>query len=116
MPRSRWFYRCAAVAGVASVLAVEPGWITAEVGRQPWIVYEYMRVSEAVTDISAGPIWLSFAIVVFVYALVALGFIALLLRMKLRWRQQDAALASAKTTGPDISAQPGSRSPEKVGE
>jgi cytochrome bd ubiquinol oxidase subunit I len=84
MPRSRWFYRCAAVAGVASVLAVEAGWITAEVGRQPWIVYEYMRVSEAVTDISAGPIWLSFAIVVFVYALVALGFIALLLRMKLR--------------------------------
>ena len=39
MPRSRWFYRCAALAGVASVVAIEAGWITAEVGRQPWIVY-----------------------------------------------------------------------------
>src|SRR5262249_35681098 len=57
MPRSRWFYRCAAVAGIASVIAVEAGWITAEVGRQPWIVYGHMKVAEAVTNISAGPIW-----------------------------------------------------------
>jgi cytochrome d ubiquinol oxidase subunit I len=34
LPRSRWFYRCAAVAGIASVVAVESEWITAEVGRQ----------------------------------------------------------------------------------
>jgi cytochrome bd ubiquinol oxidase subunit I len=105
MPRSRWFYRCAAVAGVASVLAIEAGWITAEVGRQPWIVYEYMRVSEAVIDISAGPIWLSLAIVVVVYSLVAWGFIALLLGMKLRWRQQDAALARTETPNHDITIQ-----------
>ena len=114
MPRSRWFYRCAAVAGVASVLAIEAGWITAEVGRQPWIVYEYMRVSEAVIDISAGPIWLSLAIVVVVYSLVAWGFIALLLRMKLRWRQQDAALARTETPNHDITIQPDTSRQEAV--
>jgi hypothetical protein len=32
--------------------------------------------------------------------------------MKLRWRLEDAAFASAKTTLPDIPAQPGSRGPE----
>ena len=88
MPRSRWFYRCAAVAGVASVIAVEAGWITAEVGRQPWIVYEHMRVAEAVTNISAGPIWTSFAILVVVYSLIAWAFVGLLLRMRLRWRRR----------------------------
>jgi cytochrome d ubiquinol oxidase subunit I len=93
LPRSRWFYRCAALAGIASVVAVESGWITAEVGRQPWIVWEQMKVAEAVTDISAGPIWVSFAILVLVYALISWAFVGLLLRMRLRWRRQDAALA-----------------------
>jgi cytochrome d ubiquinol oxidase subunit I len=93
LPRSRWFYRCAALAGIASVVAVESGWITAEVGRQPWIVWEHMKVAEAVTDISAGPIWVSFALLVLVYALIAWGFVGLLLRMRLRWRRQDVALA-----------------------
>ena len=37
----------------------------------------------------------------------------MLLRMKLRWRLEDAAFASAKTTLPDIPAQPGSRGPKK---
>lgn len=49
-PASRWFYRAALAAGFAAVIAVEAGWITTEVGRQPWIVWEIMRVSEAVTD------------------------------------------------------------------
>ena len=93
MPRSRWFYRCAAVAGVASVVAVEAGWITAEVGRQPWIVWEHMKVAEAVTNISAGPIWASFAILVLVYAVISWAFVGLLLRMRIRWRRQDAELS-----------------------
>ncbi len=103
MPRSRWFYRCAAVAGVASVIAVEAGWITAEVGRQPWIVWEHMKVAEAVTNISAGPIWTSFAILVVVYALIAWAFVGLLLRLRVRWRRQDAQLAreTAPETEPD---------------
>jgi len=31
------------------VVALIAGWITTEVGRQPWIVYEVMRVDAAVT-------------------------------------------------------------------
>lgn len=105
LPRSRWFYRAAALAGVASVVALESGWITAEVGRQPWIVYQQMRVSQAVTDISAGPIWTSFAIIIVVYALVVWATLALLLRMKIRWRHEDADLARAGRTAGDIPAQ-----------
>jgi cytochrome d ubiquinol oxidase subunit I len=100
VPRSRWFYRCAAVAGVVSVLAVEAGWITAEVGRQPWIVWGQMMVADAVTDIGAGPIWASFSVLVVVYALIAWGFVALLLRMRLRWRRQDTPLPGPGDDGP----------------
>ena len=101
MPRSRWFYRAASFAGVASILAVEAGWITAEVGRQPWIVWGHMKVAEAVTNISAGPIWISFAVIVVVYSLIAWAFIALLLRMRIRWRRQDAAIARGEPPEPE---------------
>jgi cytochrome d ubiquinol oxidase subunit I len=37
------------LAGPLSVVALISGWITTEVGRQPWIVYEVMRVDAAVT-------------------------------------------------------------------
>ena len=52
-----------------------------------------MKVAEAVTNITAGPIWASFAILVVVYALIAWAFLGLLLRMRIRWRRQDAQLA-----------------------
>ncbi|MBO0820746.1 MAG: cytochrome ubiquinol oxidase subunit I [Nocardiopsaceae bacterium] len=45
-----------AAAGPLSVVALIAGWITTEVGRQPWIVYEVMRVNAAVTGASDIPI------------------------------------------------------------
>jgi cytochrome d ubiquinol oxidase subunit I len=82
------------------VVALEAGWVAAEVGRQPWIVYEQMRVSDAVTNIGAGPIWTSYAIVVVIYALVAWAFLGVLLRMKIRWRHEDAEAAGRSAVIP----------------
>ena len=36
--------------GPASMLAIEFGWFLTEMGRQPWIVRGYMRVSQAATQ------------------------------------------------------------------
>ncbi len=49
IPSSRLFLLGALAAGPAAVVAMEAGWIVTEVGRQPWIVWEVMRVDEAVT-------------------------------------------------------------------
>ena len=49
LPRSPWFYRAVMLAGPLSLVALIAGWIATEVGRQPWIVYQTMRTSEAVT-------------------------------------------------------------------
>ncbi len=57
LPEARWFYWAVVLAGPASVAALIAGWITTEVGRQPWIVYDVMRVDTAVTgahDIPVG--------------------------------------------------------------
>ncbi|MEV5957882.1 cytochrome ubiquinol oxidase subunit I [Streptomyces sp. NPDC051987] len=89
LPVSPWFFRAAACAGVASVAAVECGWITTEVGRQPWIVYQNMRVAEAVTATRSTSLWIMFAVVVVVYVLVFGSFLVVLLRMRARWRLAD---------------------------
>ncbi|MFB9581616.1 cytochrome ubiquinol oxidase subunit I [Streptomyces goshikiensis] len=91
LPKSPWFFRCAALSGVASVVTVECGWISTEVGRQPWIVYQNMRVSEAVTPTSASALWAVFGLVVVVYLLVFGSLLGVVLKMSGRWRLADAA-------------------------
>jgi cytochrome d ubiquinol oxidase subunit I len=90
LPHSVLFYRLAALAGVGSYLAVESGWVTTEVGRQPWIVYGVMRVADAVTDAPAAFVWTMLSVLVVVYALIAYFFITLLLKLAARWRREDA--------------------------
>ena len=90
LPDSVLFYRLAALAGIGSYLAVESGWVTTEVGRQPWIVYGVMRVSDAVTDAPAAFVWTMLSVLVVVYALIAYFFITLLLKLAARWRREDA--------------------------
>jgi cytochrome d ubiquinol oxidase subunit I len=77
LPRSRWFYRAVVIAGPVSVVALIAGWITTEVGRQPWIVYGVMRTAEAVTGAQGIPIGYGTLIVVY---LGLAGGVAWLLR------------------------------------
>lgn len=49
LPESVWFWRLASLAGVGAIVALEAGWVTTEVGRQPWIVYGIVRTSDAVS-------------------------------------------------------------------
>jgi cytochrome d ubiquinol oxidase subunit I len=86
-PQSRWFLRATAVSGVAAVIALECGWIVTEVGRQPWIVYNVMRTSDAVTQ--AGGIWFTFAGVVALYVALGATLIITLRAMSRRWRNGD---------------------------
>ena len=85
LPRSPWFLRAAVVAAPLALLAMEAGWITTEVGRQPWVVYGTLRTADAVTR--APGIWGSFAIVVALYILVGAGLVIILRGMARRWRQ-----------------------------
>ncbi|MGN9911293.1 cytochrome ubiquinol oxidase subunit I [Phytohabitans sp. LJ34] len=71
LPRPRWFYWAVVAAGPLSVVALIAGWITTEVGRQPWIVYGVMRTSEAVTGASGIPV--GYATLVIVYIGLAAG-------------------------------------------
>ncbi|HHT7189453.1 cytochrome ubiquinol oxidase subunit I [Bacillus cereus group sp. Bc222] len=46
---SRWFHWIIVAGGPLAIIALEAGWWLAEVGRQPWILYKYMKVTDAAT-------------------------------------------------------------------
>lgn len=74
IPETKWFLRAVSVSGIASIVALESGWIVTEVGRQPFIVYGFLRTEDAVT--SAGGLWFWFGGAVLLYA--ALGIAAVI--------------------------------------
>ena len=51
-------------------VALEAGWMVAEVGRQPWIVYGLMRTSDAVSPISASQVWPTLVGFILIYSLL----------------------------------------------
>jgi cytochrome bd ubiquinol oxidase subunit I len=79
VPESRWFLRAVVLAGPLSAVALIAGWVTTEVGRQPWIVYGHMRTSAAVTGARGIPV--GYAVLAIVYALVAVGVVWILRRL-----------------------------------
>ena len=83
-----WFLVPSAVSGVAAVAAMEAGWVVTEVGRQPWIVYRVLLVSQAVTPSSGVPVTL--AVILVLYAILTVVSIGVPMIMSRRWRQGNA--------------------------
>jgi cytochrome bd ubiquinol oxidase subunit I len=79
LPRSPWFYRALVAAGPLSVVALIAGWVTTEVGRQPWVVYHVMLTSAAVTGARGIPV--GYAALAASYVVVAAGLAWVLRRL-----------------------------------
>ena len=99
LPKSRWFLRGVALSGVASVVAMEAGWITTEVGRQPWIVYNHLKTADAVS--SAPGLHLGLWAVLAVYAVLTFLTIYTLRRLA---RHGTAAVAPQEVTAEPVGA------------
>ncbi|MGE4242472.1 cytochrome ubiquinol oxidase subunit I [Ramlibacter sp.] len=67
---SRAYLRFALAMGPAGLVAILAGWITTEVGRQPWVIYGIMRTADGVSAHSAAQVGFTLALFVVVYALV----------------------------------------------
>jgi cytochrome d ubiquinol oxidase subunit I len=71
--RWRWLHRAALVMGPSGFIAVIAGWVTTEVGRQPYTIYHLLRTSASVSAIGAPGVAGSLAAFVVVY-FAAFGF------------------------------------------
>lgn len=74
----RWLLKLFVIAIPAGFIAVEAGWMVTEIGRQPWIMYGFMRTADAVTPMPG--IVYSFYIFTAVYMSLSIIVIMLLYR------------------------------------
>lgn len=67
----RLFYPLVVLSSPLGFIAIEAGWITTEVGRQPWIIYDFMKVGEALTPVAG----MQYHFFLFLFLYLGLGFL-----------------------------------------
>ena len=74
LPGSTWFYWAVAAVGPLSVVALIAGWVTTEVGRQPWVVYGTMRTADAVTAAPGIPVGYGVLAAIYLVLIAGIGW------------------------------------------
>jgi cytochrome bd ubiquinol oxidase subunit I len=85
----RAFLYTLVVTQVLGWVAVEMGWVTAEVGRQPWLVYGVMRTSEGLSPVGIGNVIWSLALFVVIFLTIGSSYVYYV--FKAFWRGPDMA-------------------------
>lgn len=76
-----WPLRILMFGWIAPILAIQAGWLTAELGRQPWIVWGELRTSDAISQ-AVDPVALIITLVLFavIYTLIYVIWLRTFLR------------------------------------
>ena len=80
---SRIFMRAAALSWPLGFIAIIAGWVTTEVGRQPWVATGLMRTAEAASPVQAGAVGTTLILFILVYLAVysaGIAYMNLLIR------------------------------------
>jgi cytochrome bd ubiquinol oxidase subunit I len=77
---SRRFHRFLLWTTPVGILTILGGWVTAETGRQPWVVFGQLRTSAAVSRLAPGEILFSVLGLSLLYLAMLVGYIAYILR------------------------------------
>jgi cytochrome d ubiquinol oxidase subunit I len=88
--KNLWFLLILVLVQPLGFLATELGWITAEMGRQPWLVYNLLRTTDGVSPIPAGNVVWSLILFLIVYAIIGGSYLYYVLKTLL--------------SGPDLSS------------
>jgi cytochrome d ubiquinol oxidase subunit I len=67
---TKWFLQAAVLSAPLGFIALWCGWITTEMGRQPWIVYNLIRTVDAVSNVTLNNVIISFALIFIVYGII----------------------------------------------
>lgn len=79
--------------GIAAVPAVyaagQAGWIVAEVGRQPWAIYELLPVNAAVSQLSTSSVMITFFVFLVIFSLLLTAEVSIMCRAISRHREDE---------------------------
>jgi cytochrome d ubiquinol oxidase subunit I len=76
----RWLLPVGLFTGLLALFAQQAGWVTAEVGRQPWAIQGLMPVKIATTNLSVTSVQITFAMFAAVFTLLLIAEISIMLK------------------------------------
>lgn len=68
--QSKWFHRWMILMAPLGFVASIAGWLTAEMGRQPWTVYHLLRTKDAVSAIAVEEVIISLVLLILAYGII----------------------------------------------
>ncbi len=105
LEKARWFLWTVLLSFPSGFVAIICGWVTAEVGRQPWVVYGLLRTSDAVTpSLSGGEVAFSLMAYIAVYAVVyAYGVVYIFRLLRGDPQESTSHIHARATTASEVS-------------
>ncbi len=88
---AKLFHGLAVLMGGSGFVAVLVGWVAAEVGRQPYVVYGVLRTADAISPVGAGEVGVSLLVYMATYAIVFSAGALYILRVMLRGPEREGA-------------------------
>jgi cytochrome d ubiquinol oxidase subunit I len=67
---TRWYLQIVQYFWPLGFIAVLCGWITTEVGRQPWVAYGILRTADAISPVAAGTVFVTLVLFILVYGVI----------------------------------------------
>jgi cytochrome d ubiquinol oxidase subunit I len=105
LDKAQVYHRALVLAAPTGFIAVLCGWITAEVGRQPYVVYGVLRTEDAVSPVAAGSVAASLLMFIVVYAIVFSAGALYILRLIAKGPEsEEAAPVSGQPPGTPLGA------------
>jgi cytochrome d ubiquinol oxidase subunit I len=86
---ARWFHTMVLWMTPIGVIAIIGGWVLAETGRQPFVVYGLLRTSDAASDLAPASVIFSLVGFVVIYASLLTAYVIYVVRAVRRGPEAD---------------------------
>ena len=80
LQKNKWFLWLALLSIPLVYICSEAGWVTAEMGRQPWIIQDLMPVSVAVSQLSPGSVITTFILFAVLFTALLAAEVSIMIR------------------------------------
>jgi cytochrome bd ubiquinol oxidase subunit I len=107
--QARWFHAACAFASPLPFLAILSGWTVTEVGRQPYVVYSYLRTAQAVSPVAGVAVFGSLALFTLVYTTLLGAFFFYATRTVLRGPEIEEPAEQPMAVRPGLTSAPAGR-------
>jgi cytochrome bd ubiquinol oxidase subunit I len=114
--KSQLFLRFATLMGPTGLIAILAGWMTTEIGRQPWVVYGLLRTQDAVSNHSVLALSTTLMVFIIIYSAVFGTGISYMLKLVAKGPDENAgAYPAPHPSGQSLRpARPLSAAPDDV--